>query len=542
MKTLRASIGRSVLVVLCACGGGDNNGDGGDSGPPADTSVMDMKVSDVMDATMSDITDAAPTDADAMSMCDGGIITLTAILPTFGWTGATVAVTITGTGFVATPTAQLVPSMSDGGPDAGVVNLTNIGYIGANSITARVPINTAVGAYDLRVTNPDGCVVTLVNAYTSVQNAPPKIISVQPATGTTMKDTPVVVTGCHFPMNATIATIDVMNMSVAGSVQNVTCSGPNVPECDNTPMCTMNATIKSSMLSAGAYVVRVTNPTDMTWGDWSAFVVTDPSGKLTGGWVAANSLVTGRRSLQAISGRLDDANRFLYAVGGEDMSGTALSTVEVAQVDSFGRLGVWFVQKYKLNAARSGLTVARQGRYLWAFGGTSSVDGTKGTTPSGTALPSIERAKILDPAGAPKLADPTTLMAGNLMKGTWYYRVSAVLTNADPDNPSGETLASDEKIVPLANTGSVSLSWGSVANASYYRVYRSPMANGKSGSEVLLKDNIMATAYSDDGTAMAGMEKPLLLGSTGVWITVNTVLAAPVLDRKSTRLNSSHRL
>jgi hypothetical protein len=43
----------------------------------------------------------------------------------------------------------------------------------------------------------------------------------------------------------------------------------------------------------------------------------------------------------------------------------------------------------------------QRGKYLYAIGGTSSTDGTKGaaaTNPSGTPLATIERAEILDPA------------------------------------------------------------------------------------------------------------------------------------------------
>jgi hypothetical protein len=280
----------------------------------------------------------------------------------------------------------------------------------------------------------------------------------------------------------------------------------------------MNATIQTftKMLPAGPYVVRVTNPNDSTWGDWSAFVVTDPSGKLTGMWTQASSLVVGRRSLQATSGSLDNARRFLYA----------LDPVEVAPVDACGKLGMWFVEKPKLAVPRSGLALVRQGRYLWAVGGTSSTGGTGGVMPSGTGLASIERAKILDPADAPKLADPTVSLAGTLGKGTWYYRVSAVLTNADADNPNGETLASDEKIAVLGAQGSVSVTWSAVTNAAFYRVYRSPMANGTSGSEVLLKDNFMATTFVDDGSLSPGNERPTPLGSTGTWRTLAALAAA----------------
>ncbi len=458
--------------------------------------------------------------------CDGGTIGLSGILPAFGWFQSMIPVTINGQGFFETPTAELIPNAV---PDGGVTrSLASIGFVAPSSITASVPAGIAPGLYDLRVINPNGCAVTLPKAYTAVGNPPPVIVSVAPATGTFVKDTPVVVTGCHFPNNATLSTISATSQIVTHSVQTVSCSGGNVPECDDTPPCTMSATIQTftKMLQPGPYVVRVTNPNEATWGDWSAFVVTDPSGKLTGMWAQAPSLVIGRRSLQATAGSIDSARRFLYAVGGEDSNGAAQGTVEVCPVDAFGKLGKWFVQKPKLAVPRSGLALVRQGRYLWALGGTSSTGGTAGLMPSGTGLGSIERAKILDPADAPKVANPSVSLAGTLAKGTWYYRVSAVLTNADPDNPSGETLASDEKIAVLGAQGSVSETWPGVSNAAYYRVYRSPMANGTSGSEVLLKDNLGATTFVDDGSLSPGSEQPVRLGSTGTWRTMGTLAAA----------------
>jgi len=105
------------------------------------------------------------------------------------------------------------------------------------------------------------------------------------------------------------------------------------------------------------------------------FVVTDPSGKLGAGnvgWTAAASLNTARRGLQVVAGRIDSANRFLYAVGGEDAAGSALDSVEVAPLDKFGRVGAWFVQKSHLATPRSGLALVVQRKYLYAIAGTSS--------------------------------------------------------------------------------------------------------------------------------------------------------------------------
>src|SRR5207253_5088720 len=62
---------------------------------------------------------------------------------------------------------------------------------------------------------------------------------------------------------------------------------------------------------------------------------------------------------------------------------TALTSVEVAQVDRFGQLGKWTVGKNGLAVARSGHAVVRQGSYLYAIGGTSTKAGTGGLTPGG---------------------------------------------------------------------------------------------------------------------------------------------------------------
>jgi hypothetical protein len=60
------------------------------------------------------------------------------------------------------------------------------------------------------------------------------------------------------------------------------------------------------------------------------------------------------------------------------------------------------------------------------------------------------------------------------------------------------------------------------------------MVNGTSQSEVLLKDNIMGTTYTDTGADSPGSATPLPIGSTGVWKTMGTQLNAGRLDGTAT--------
>jgi len=111
---------------------------------------------------------------------------------------------------------------------------------------------------------------------------------------------------------------------------------------------------------------------------------------------------------------------------------------------------------------------------------------------------------------------------GTLEAGTWYYKVSAVLDVTDPDNPGGETLASDEEILTIGGVdGAIDLGWDAVVvngiPAASYRIYRTDSVNGVSQTEHLVATTT-DTDYTDTGDA-AGVESPLPAGATGVWAT-----------------------
>jgi hypothetical protein len=278
----------------------------------------------------------------------------------------------------------------------------------------------------------------------------------------------------------------------------------------------MTALLPTNGLATGPYIIRVTNTDENTWGDWSLFVVTQPSGKLDDWNVSASTLVTGRRTHAGVAGRINNASRFLYVIGGDTGSGgAALDTVEVIPLDIFGDLGTPFEQRYKLNAARAGVAAVQQGGYIYAIGGSSDLSAPLG---------SIERAKILSFGEAPVVQG--AVVNGTLDAGAWYYKVAAVLDSTDPDNPDGETLPSDELVISLGQDGGVELMWAAVPGAVSYVVYRSEMVDGQSTTEVFL-DQTTGTTYVDDGNVTPDPTRtPLAPGSTGVWVTLSDTLVA----------------
>lgn len=79
--------------------------------------------------------------------------TVTAISPNFGTTAGGTAVTITGTGFVATPTVSI------GGSAA-----TGVSFVSSTTLTATTPAHAA-GTVNVVVTNPDTQAGSLTNGY-----------------------------------------------------------------------------------------------------------------------------------------------------------------------------------------------------------------------------------------------------------------------------------------------------------------------------------------------------------------------------------------
>ncbi|MEP7103272.1 MAG: IPT/TIG domain-containing protein [Candidatus Dojkabacteria bacterium] len=106
-------------------------------------------------------------------------ITPTNVLKTGG------TVTITGTGFIATPTVSI-----------GGIAAASVTFVNSTTLTVTTAAQT-VGIYNVIVTNSDGQTVTFPNAITFTE-LPPTVSSISPTSGFTAGGTNVTVTGTNF--------------------------------------------------------------------------------------------------------------------------------------------------------------------------------------------------------------------------------------------------------------------------------------------------------------------------------------------------------
>ncbi len=452
--------------------------------------------------------------ANAFTVYEPRLITILGIDPPFGCTCSDTTVTIlSDAGFVSTPRVEMRPS----GQDQPVIAFERVAFIDANTLTAVVPAGAPLGSYDVTVYNPpsDGGIGQLDDGFRVVELPIPSVEAIVPSRGDPGADTPVVIHGENFRDPVQIELLDFGGNAVATIPSETPISANQI-----------DTVFPTNGMAEGVYLVRVTNLDEQTYSTFSNFLVAavGPSGNLHP-FNSEAPLNTGRRSLAGASARDDDGNYYVYAIGGDTGDGGAvLDTVEVSQLSRFGELGTWRDNPNRLTTPRVGAAAAvvpifqispfiPVKTYVYVLGGRD--DG-------GAVLDSIERAVVLSADDAPVIQDAgPAVAAGTLDPGTWYYKISAVLDPGDPDNPGGETLASDEAIVTVAAAGAIELSWSPVnvngLDAVEYRVYRTDAANGSSQAEHLIATTT-ATSFTDSGEA-AGTEPPLPPGALGVWVT-----------------------
>lgn len=474
------------------------------------------------DLQLNDATGCQTRLASALLVTDALTVALRSVTPPFGEQASETSVTIlrdtqapppAGAPFVATPRVFLNPT--NPGPADVAIQVESVSFVDGDTLTAVVPRQQPARAYDLIVVNPDGSVGLLPSAYTVQVAPPPNIASVTPSSIVAASGQVVKIAGRNFTgSTVTLACADAQGDPVSANANTglLTCLGAS---------CTQQATLDGSTLPSGSLcVVRVTNA-DASYADYSAVGVTGASLNLPG-TKAGTSLSVGRRALVAAAGNATASARFLYAIGGDGGPAAAsapFGSVEFATVDLFGKIGAWRTQRSTLRTARAFAASAVVGRYVYVAGGS---DGTE-------PLASAERAMILSPREVPELdVEDLVPAAAGLDPGHYTYRVAATFLASDPDNPSGESLPSDAFVVRVPSFGDrriqVVLSWTApvdvlgtpLPNVAGYAVYRTPVADGPSGSEVRVAMVGAGTLrFVDDGSAAPGTQAPLPLGSLG---------------------------
>jgi IPT/TIG domain len=459
---------------------------------------------------------------------------VSSIKPSYASTTEDTAVTISGSGLSAVPRVYLTASGASGTARAlRAVEVTQVG----DAVTAVIPSGLTPNTYDLIVVNPDGKVDVLSGAVTITADKPPVVTAVTPASlPSNASNKAVTIAGTGFK-NGLSVELDCLTTGGARS---------NVPTTEQTPSgdgksvvvnVTMSTATPSSVDAGSVCLVRLTN-SDGAFFEYSAFSVTNSSLNLSP-WSSAPDMDTARRALSLVAGRPTATSRYIYAIGGDNGAANTPATrgssvfdsVEASQVDVFGTLSNWSVQRNHLSAPRTAAGAATIGRFVYLLGGH---DGS-------SASNSLLRAAILDPLVGPELVDIDAALSDGtkgLTKGLYYYRVSALRTSDSLENPGGETLAGELLPVQLPERSekiALTLKWNEVAGAHGYRIYRSPAPNAAADSLQLLGEitcgaaNVACNCASDasrcrwldEGGATAASGSPLPAGSLGVWHAVN---------------------
>jgi hypothetical protein len=125
----------------------------------------------------------------------------------------------------------------------------------------------------------------------------------------------------------------------------------------------------------------------------------------------------------------------------------------------------------------------------------------------GLASAKLEREENL--AAPSGLAGTASATGGSLATGTYSYKVTAL-------NATGETLPSNEVGVPVTGpTGSVALSWGAVAGATGYRVYRGTAPGAENAYYTASSSSFTDTgAAATAGTPNAGARAKIWVDRT----------------------------
>ena len=119
--------------------------------------------------------------------------TVNSVSPNSGSTSGGTSVTVSGSNFVSGA------AISFGG-----IAATSTAFVSSSTLTAVTPAHTA-GTFDIVITNPDGQVGVLANAFTYAASvSPPTISSVTPSSGPTSGGTSITISGSGFMTGANV--------------------------------------------------------------------------------------------------------------------------------------------------------------------------------------------------------------------------------------------------------------------------------------------------------------------------------------------------
>lgn len=521
VQKIQISMGGGMAIDLTGVTAVDNN--------RADAIVPMGTAPGVYDVTVVDANGCTATLAGALTVTADLTVSVCAIDPTFGYDMEDTDVVITATadgkagGATCGGKSDVFASSPRAWLDVGgtLKALGNVAFVSGGSITATVPKGLMDGGpYDLIVQNPDGKVGLLPAAFKVVNMPVPVVTSISPNLMQTNQTATIHILGKSFRDPVKVEVYNPNPGAGLAAIPLTTVPNPTLVSATEVDV-SINLTTLGLPTTAGyTLIFRVTDTDQGTYGEYSALAVLSSSGN-PGQWTdqtASAPLPMPTMRAGGAAGQTTVAAHYLYLVGGDagGATPTPYATTQIATLDRYGNIGSWTIGHNKLPKGRTMLAAVAVpsstgvGGFVYAIGG---YDGT-------AAVTTVSRAKILLPSEAPVVTATKVSLGGMLARGSYYYRVSAVLDATDAANPNGETLPSDEVTAHTVDGSKVTLTWNAVPKAASYRVYRTAMIDGVSQTEVLLKDAVTDTTFVDDGTLTPGTDVPFVQGELGVWVDV----------------------
>jgi len=470
---------------------------------------------------------------DLLVVTDSKNLALTGIEPQYGDPNEETSVRITAkengnlagneVNFESTPRAYLSPTSNvTNASKQDTVELSGVTFLSATEIRGHVPSGLNPGAYDVVVVNPDEEVGVLSGAFTVTDPSqpPPEIDSVNPGSWDTSQSA----------LSVEVVGSDFRSGVSASLTCDTSSTGTVISSASRVSGTELDMTIDASQLDTGDVCeLTVTNQNGSS-ASFSPIGTVEPGFGSIDFRDASASWNQARRWPAMSTGIPGSQQRFVYALGGDDGSGTLRQDGEFGPIGRFGDIETWSVLPYTIpNGGRTFTRAVRIRDFVYLVGGR---DGS-GTTGD------IHRANVLDPSHNPDITglefnfvDPSN---DGVAPGDYFYRVSVVHDSNSPHNPGGETIPSDVQPVSIPDLGGrfsvqVTISWdaSALSDIDEVRIYRTENPNGALGDGKLL-DTVRpgTTSYTDDDTASFSSDQPIAVGALGQWHGVGQTLNTP---------------
>jgi hypothetical protein len=270
-------------------------------------------------------------------------ITVTNVSPNQGYDYLPTTITIVGTEFVATPTAQL-----------NNIPLTNVTFVNSTMLTATVPADLPIGEYTVKVTNPDNQSASIASAFTVFPSGDGTITPWRLTSNmTTPREGLAVVTWQNHLYALSGNTVEYATALEDGSLSSWQLTS-TMNESHNYFSAVAYNGFLYALGSGCGYLPEMCN--EKLTVEYTS-INTDGS---LGDWQYTTSLITLRGGYGGGAVVIDD---YVYILGGKSSK-----NVDRAYIDSDGTLSSWETVGLTLEL-RDGVAVISVGRYIYAIGG-----------------------------------------------------------------------------------------------------------------------------------------------------------------------------